>query len=40
MPGGQGIYAIPADLIQRQTARILEGAERLCPLLEAARARS
>jgi iron complex transport system substrate-binding protein len=34
------LYAIPADLIQRQTPRILEGAERLCGMLEAARARS
>jgi iron complex transport system substrate-binding protein len=34
------LYAIPADLIQRQTPRILDGAERLCGMLEAARARS
>jgi len=34
------LYAIPADLIQRHTPRILEGAERLCGFLEAARARS
>jgi iron complex transport system substrate-binding protein len=34
------LYAIPADLIQRHTPRILDGAERLCGFLEAARARS
>jgi iron complex transport system substrate-binding protein len=34
------LYAIPADLIQRQTPRILDGAERLCGMLEAVRARS
>jgi len=34
------LYTIPADLIQRQTPRILDGAERLCRMLEAARARS
>ena len=34
------LYAIPADLIQRQTPRILDGAERLCGRLEAVRARS
>ena len=28
------LYAIPADLIQRQTPRILDGAERLCGMLE------
>ena len=34
------LYAIPADLIQRQTPRILDGAERLCTILESARGRS
>ena len=34
--GGQ-LYAIPADLIQRHTPRILDGAERLCTFLETAR---
>jgi len=34
------LYAVPADLIQRQTPRILDGAERLCGHLERARARS
>src|SRR5262245_31418092 len=34
------LYSIPADLIQRQTPRILDGAERLCGFLERARARS
>lgn len=34
------LYAIPADLIQRHTPRILEGAERICRLLEGARKRS
>jgi iron complex transport system substrate-binding protein len=34
------LYAIPPDLIQRHTPRILDGAERLCTFLEAARARS
>jgi len=34
--GGQ-LYAIPADLIQRHTPRILDGAERLCTFLERAR---
>jgi len=34
------LYAVPADLIQRQTPRILDGAERLCGRLEAVRARS
>jgi iron complex transport system substrate-binding protein len=34
------LYAIPADLITRHTPRILDGAERLCGFLEAARARS
>jgi len=34
------LYAIPADLIQRQTPRILDGAERLCGRLEGVRARS
>lgn len=32
------LYAMPADLLQRHTPRILDGAERLCMLLEAARA--
>jgi iron complex transport system substrate-binding protein len=34
------LYAIPADLIQRQTPRILDGAERLCGFLRSARGRS
>ena len=34
------LYAIPPDLIQRQTPRILDGAERLCGMLETARPRS
>jgi iron complex transport system substrate-binding protein len=34
------LYAIPADLIQRQTPRILDGAERLCTILESVRGRS
>jgi iron complex transport system substrate-binding protein len=34
------LFAIPADLIQRQTPRILDGAERLCTILESVRARS
>ena len=34
------LYAIPADLIQRQTPRILDGAERLCSFLERVRTRS
>jgi iron complex transport system substrate-binding protein len=34
------LYAIPADLIQRQTPRILDGAERLCGFLQSARGRS
>lgn len=34
------LYAIPPDLIQRHTPRLLDGAERLCRLLEQARARS
>jgi iron complex transport system substrate-binding protein len=33
------LYAIPPDLIQRHTPRILDGAERLCGLLETARGR-
>lgn len=32
------LYAMPADLLQRHTPRILDGAERLCAILEAARA--
>jgi len=32
------LYAMPADLLQRHTPRILNGAERLCAILEAARA--
>ncbi len=31
------LYAMPADLLQRHTPRILEGAERLCAILESAR---
>lgn len=34
------LYSIPADLIQQHTPRILDGAERLCHLLEEVRARS
>jgi iron complex transport system substrate-binding protein len=34
------LYTVPADLIQRQTPRILDGAERLCTILESVRARS
>ena len=34
------LYAIPSDLIQRHTPRLLEGAERLCGILEAVRTRS
>ena len=34
------VYAIPPDLIQRQTPRILDGAERLCGMLEGVRSRS
>ena len=34
------LYSIPADLIQRQSPRILEGAERLCTILDAVRTRS
>jgi iron complex transport system substrate-binding protein len=34
------LYTVPAELIQRHTPRILDGAERLCGLLEAVRARS
>jgi iron complex transport system substrate-binding protein len=34
------LYTVPADLIQRQTPRILEGAERICTILEAVRERS
>jgi iron complex transport system substrate-binding protein len=38
---GRGqLYAIPPDLIQRHTPRILDGAERLCTFLDAVRARS
>ncbi len=32
------LYAMPADLLQRHTPRILEGAERLCAILESTRA--
>jgi iron complex transport system substrate-binding protein len=32
------LYAMPADLLQRHSPRILDGAERLCAILEAARA--
>jgi iron complex transport system substrate-binding protein len=34
------LYAIPPDLIQRHTPRILDGAERLCTFLDTVRARS
>ena len=34
------LYAIAPDLIQRHTPRLLDGAERLCALLEQVRARS
>ncbi|MBF0270636.1 MAG: cobalamin-binding protein [Magnetococcales bacterium] len=33
------LFFIPPDLLQRHTPRILDGAERLCPLLETARQR-
>jgi len=33
------LYAMPADLLQRHTPRILDGAERLCAILEQARIR-
>jgi iron complex transport system substrate-binding protein len=32
------LYAMPPDLLQRHTPRVLEGAERLCRILDAARA--
>lgn len=32
------LYAMPADLLQRHTPRILDGAQRLCVILESARA--
>jgi iron complex transport system substrate-binding protein len=35
----QNLYAIPPDLIQRHTVRILDGAERVCAALAAARAK-
>jgi iron complex transport system substrate-binding protein len=34
------LYVIPPELIQRHTPRLLEGAERLCRILEQVRARS
>jgi len=34
------LYFIPPDLIQRQTPRVLEGAERMCEQLEQARTHS
>jgi iron complex transport system substrate-binding protein len=34
------LYAIPPELIQRHTPRLLEGAERLCRILDEVRARS
>jgi iron complex transport system substrate-binding protein len=34
------LYAIPPELIQRHTPRLLDGAERLCGLLDEVRARS
>jgi iron complex transport system substrate-binding protein len=34
------LYAIPPDLLQRHTPRLLDGAERLCRLLEQVRTRS
>lgn len=34
------LYAIPPELIQRHTVRIVQGAERLCGLLEGVRTRS
>jgi iron complex transport system substrate-binding protein len=33
------LHAVPPDLVQRHTPRILEGAERLCAIFEQARAR-
>ncbi|MBF0190630.1 MAG: cobalamin-binding protein [Magnetococcales bacterium] len=35
----ENLFFIPPDLLQRHTPRILDGAERLCPLLETARQR-
>jgi iron complex transport system substrate-binding protein len=32
------LYAISADLLQRHTPRVLEGAEQMCSLLEQVRA--
>ena len=32
------LYAMPPDLLQRHTPRVLDGAERLCVILDAARA--
>ena len=37
---GGHLYTVPADLLQRHTPRLLEGAERLCELLERVRTRS
>ncbi len=37
-PAPEGAHFIPGDLIQRHTPRLLEGAERLCEVLERARA--
>jgi len=37
---GGHLYAIPADLIQRHTPRLLDGAQRLCTILARVRARS
>lgn len=34
------LYAIPSDLIQRHTPRLLDGAERLCRILDEVRTRS
>jgi iron complex transport system substrate-binding protein len=34
------LYAVPADLIQRHTPRVLAGAEAMCQVLEAVRTRS
>ena len=36
-PVPEGAHFIPGDLMQRHTPRLLEGAERLCEVLERAR---
>src|SRR5690606_14039845 len=37
---GGHLYAIPPDLIQRHTPRLLDGAQRLCGIFERVRTRS